>query len=288
MASTSAAPSPLDGCDDGPVLVIGGGGLGGIAWALGLLVGLGAALPPPTGWRHVIGTSAGATVGALLMAGRLRQAVDAQHRPSIEIPVEVDLADYQEHIARLVEGAENASAARARIGRFALASRTIEPERRRAVIAARLDGVDWPLHDRLTITAVDAVTGHLVELHRDSGATLVEAVTASCAVPGVWPVETIGGRPLMDGGMRSTCNADLGPSSCPRLVLVPSRLDERMQRRLDRELTGTESMVITLDEASTEAIGANPFDPARRPWAAEAGRRQAVSLRREVATHLGV
>ncbi|MGO8728014.1 MAG: patatin-like phospholipase family protein [Streptosporangiaceae bacterium] len=40
---------------------------------------------------------------------------------------------------------------------------------------------------------------------------LVDAVAASCAVPGVWPPVTIGGRRYVDGGVRSSDNADPDP-----------------------------------------------------------------------------
>src|SRR5690348_17427060 len=40
-------------------------------------------------------------------------------------------------------------------------------------------------------------------------ASLVDAVGASCAVPGLWPPVTIGERRFMDGGMRTVANADL-------------------------------------------------------------------------------
>ena len=49
-------------------LVLGGGGLTGIAWETGVLVGLAESGIDVTGWDAVIGTSAGAVVGARLLA----------------------------------------------------------------------------------------------------------------------------------------------------------------------------------------------------------------------------
>ena len=49
-------------------LVLGGGGLTGIAWETGVLVGLAESGVDVTGWDAVIGTSAGAVVGARLLA----------------------------------------------------------------------------------------------------------------------------------------------------------------------------------------------------------------------------
>jgi NTE family protein len=52
-------------------------------------------------------------------------------------------------------------------------------------------------------------------------ASQVDAVGASCAVPGVWSLVTLGERRFMDGGMRTIANADLAHgydrwSSSPR------------------------------------------------------------------------
>jgi NTE family protein len=88
---------------------------------------------------------------------------------------------------------------RRRVGAFARAASTVPEAKRRAVIAARLPAADWPQRD-LRIPAVDAVTGEVVIFTRDSGVTLVDAVAASCAVPGIWPPATIGDRRYVDGG----------------------------------------------------------------------------------------
>jgi NTE family protein len=270
----------------GPVLVIGGGGLGGIAWALGVLTGLGAACPRPDRWACVVGTSAGATVGAQFVANRLESAFAAQFEPSCELAVDVDLDAYIDRIGELIDGAETAQAARSRIGRLALGSSTPPADLRRAAVAERLRDVDWPDRDQLLVTAIDADIGELVVLRRSTGVDVVDAVTASCAVPGVWPVVELAGRRLMDGGMRSTCNADLGDAHGPRLVLVPSLLNERGRRRLERELSTTDAHVISIDSAALVAIGANPFDPECRAAAAEAGRRQGIAEREPVGSLL--
>lgn len=261
--------------------MIGGGGISGIAWALGVLVGLKPACPPS--WQCIVGTSAGATVGAQLATGQLLDAFEAQFRTSAERAVDVDMTAYLDHISRLVDGTEHATAARARIGLFAIESSTVAPQARRAIVASRLGSCTWPEDDRLLLTTVDADTGELVILRANSGVELIDAVTASCAVPGIWPVVRAGGRRLMDGGMRSLCNADLGPPGGARLVLVPSSLNDRARRRLARELSSFDARVIEMDSPSLRAVGTNPFDPDRRAAAAEEGRRQGVAARREVA-----
>jgi len=90
---------------------------------------------------------------------------------------------------------------------FALATDTVtEPERRR-VIECRLPSHEWPSRALKTV-AVDAGSGEPRVLDSASGVSLVDAVTASTAVPGVWPPATIEGRRYIDGGVRSSANAD--------------------------------------------------------------------------------
>ena len=71
----------------------------------------------------------------------------------------------------------------------------------------------------LKVTAVDARTGEFVVFDSAGEAGLVDAVGASCAVPGVWPPVTIGNRRFMDGGVRSVANADLA-ARYERVVIV--------------------------------------------------------------------
>ena len=93
-----------------------------------------------------------------------------------------------------------------RIGAVALSTATVAEPVRRDVIAHRLPSHDWP--DRvLRVTAIDTATGELVAFDRGSGVGLVDAVAASCAVPGAWPPVTIGTAATWTVGWaaRSTC-----------------------------------------------------------------------------------
>ncbi len=60
---------------------------------------------------------------------------------------------------------------------------------------------------------------------RSSGVELVDAVAASCAVPGAWPPVTIGARRFMDGGVGSTVNMVAVRDCGMAVVLVPSGAD---------------------------------------------------------------
>ena len=57
-----------------------------------------------------------------------------------------------------------------------------------------------PADDRV---AVDAHTGELAAFDRDSGVDLVDAVTASTALPGLTPTHSINGTRYINGGVRS-------------------------------------------------------------------------------------
>ena len=124
--------------------------------------------------------------------------------------------------------AESTSTTRAQklqsLGAIAAATETVSPEVRHAVIEQRLPSHDWP--DRvLRLTAIDVATGELVVFDRESGVGLVDAVAASCAVPGAWPPVTIAGRRYMDGGVASSVNLGVAGDCDAAVVLVPSGAD---------------------------------------------------------------
>lgn len=266
-------------------LVLAGGGVTGIAWELGLLIGLQEAGVDLTNADLVVGTSAGATVAAQITSGTpLAEFEEAQRRPveeTAEIFVPFDRDRYLAELAKLAEGAVGAEETRARVGRMALDAETVPEAVRRAVIASRLSVHDWP--DRpLAITAVDAESGAWVTFQRESGVCLVDAVAASSAVPGIWPPVTIGGRRYIDGGVRSLTNADI-PVGYERVaVLVPIALPGDEGRQLDAELRSlgprSSSLVASANAASMVAMGPNPLDPSRRAPALRAGRRRAGTL----------
>lgn len=131
---------------------------------------------------------------------------------------------------------------------------------------------------RLVVTAVDAHAGELVCFDRDSGVGLVDAVTASCALPGVRPAAVVAGRRYVDGGIRSPTNADVAAGHDLVVVLVPIPTIGYVRDNLDRELAALRSSdvhVIAADDASLAAIGPNAQDPGRRGAALAAGRAQA-------------
>ncbi|MDQ7803851.1 patatin-like phospholipase family protein [Amycolatopsis sp. A133] len=272
----------------GQALVLGGGGVAGIAWTTGLLAGLAEHGQDLTGADLVVGTSAGAAVAAQVTSGLpldelfARQADPA--RQAAEIPADVDLEKFAADFGGALTGATSPADVRRAVGQLALSAETVSEADRRAVIAGRLPVHEWP-GQRLVVVAVDAETGEPRRFDRASGVSLVDAVAASCAVPGVWPPVTIDGRRYVDGGVRSGENADYAAGSTRITVVAPLGLESPLPAEkpllavLDElRAAGAEVALITPDETSAAAIGQNPLDPSTRTPAAEAGRAQGAAL----------
>jgi len=196
-------------------LVLAGGGVTGIAWETGVLLGLrdeGVDLVSRV--DRVIGTSAGSVVGAQFLGGPdledlfAAQVADEHH----EINPDLDLDLLMRVFGLMVDGGTTTNEQRRHIGELALGATTVEESTRRRVIEHRLSGVDWPVRD-LVVTAIDAHSGEFVTWTKSSGVSLIDAVASSCAVPGVWPCVTIHGRRYYDGGLRTGANALLATDS---------------------------------------------------------------------------
>jgi len=197
-------------------LVLGGGGPVGRAWQMGLVEGfvdqgidLGTA-------DLIIGTSAGAVVGAQLA---LKQGFEAPPKISAAVapappppPVySVGMAELAAAMARAAQSPEP-EMIRAEIGKMALDAQTISEEASvsRSMFAPFV-GQAWP--NQFRAATVNARTGRLQIWDASSGAPLERAIAASTAVPGIWPPITINGERYIDGGMRSFLNADLAIGS---------------------------------------------------------------------------
>ena len=114
----------------------------------------------------------------------------------------------------------------------------------------------------------------------------MDAVAASCAVPGVWPPVTIGDRRFIDGGVRSTVNADLAGGADRVVVIAPIAmgLNGSIHHEIEAlEAEGSEVAVVVADEASVAAFGTNPLHPATREPSARAGRAQGPAVAEAVA-----
>ena len=287
-------------------LVLAGGGLAGIAWETGILRGI--ADESPAAARLLldsdvlVGTSAGSAVAAQISSGcTLDVLFDRQlAETSAELDPGVDIDTITElFLAALADPPPGDKTNRMRrrmqqIGSVALTTETRPEDVRRQVIAQRLPSHDWS--DRvLRITAIDIVTGELAVFDRDSGVELVDAVAASCAVPGAWPPVTIAGRRYMDGGVASAVNMHVADDCDVAVVLVPAGADTPAPfgpgpaaEIAAFASTGRAAFTVYADDESLTAFGPNALDPRCRPRSASAGRRQGRREAAAVARFLGV
>ena len=279
-------------------LVLGGGGVAGIAWETGILLGIADESPAAAAALLdsdvLLGTSAGSAVVAQISSGldlaelfaRQVSETSAEIDPGVGIEAIMEL-----FLAALSDPDTTVVQKRQRIGAVALAADTVAEPLRRNVIAQRLPSHVWP--DRvLRLTAIDIATGELVVLDRDSGVDLVDAVAASCAVPGAWPPVTIGDRRYMDGGIGSTINLDVADDCGAAVVLVPAgeSAPSAFGAGPAVEISGFRGTALGVfaDEESLAAYGSNALDPRCRLPSAHAGRAQGRREAAAVAAFLGI
>lgn len=278
-------------------LVLAGGGVAGIAWETGVLCGI-AEASPATGQALLesdvlIGTSAGSAVAAQISSG---MGVDGLFARQVDGPcAEIDPGVGVDAIGELILAAvtePNTSTPQKlqRIGAVALAAQTITEPMRRDVIAQRLPSHDWPDRE-LRITAIDIATGDLVVFDRSSGVELVDAVAASCAVPGAWPAVTIGDRRYMDGGIGSTANLEVAHDCQLAVVVVPAGESAPSPfggggPAAEIAAFGGAAFGVFADDDSLGAFGPNPLDPRCRTASALAGRKQGRDVAAAVAGFL--
>ncbi|WP_354700893.1 patatin-like phospholipase family protein [Paraconexibacter sp. AEG42_29] len=282
-------------------VVLGAGGITGIAWLLGALE----AVQAHTGWDPgtadvIAGTSAGA-IAAVVVAG----GIDNEQLLTMAEEQAVLDAAIADAVARRpggtggVPGMWPGSLA---LGISGLVS--TDPRRRITSLTGFLprglrsgdeirgltrDAVapGWPAERRLLLNACDFRTGDRVTFGADGAppAPLEDAVVASCAIPGYYRPVRVGGRDYVDGGLHSLLNADvLNDAGCDVvLCLSPFASRERASladttifgaarrasaRNLANEaalLRATGTQVVTIEPAAAElhAMGLNMMDRSR-------------------------
>jgi NTE family protein len=267
---------------DKRALVLGGGGITGIAWETGLIAGLAGLGVELAEADVIIGTSAGSVVGADITSG---QALEALYQAQLAPPDPEPVARIGwGFIGRLfwdMNTSRDPKRARARIGRWALTAPSMPESDLRKFFLARLHASTWPSR-ALRLTAVDARTGELAVFDAASGVDLVDAVSASCAVPGVWPPVAIGEWRFMDGGMRTVANADLAHRYERVVIVAPvaagiGHMASPRRQAAALRARGARVALVRPDRATTRAIGRNVLDVSRRAAAARAGRTQAAA-----------
>jgi NTE family protein len=215
------------------VLVLGGGGVLGEAWMMGVLSGIeDASGLDLRQCEYFVGTSAGAIVAAHLAAGqsprrprRLPETIDSTPAERAPAAPANRLAEAGAVAARRAGSWAVAAAGMfaplalgiatpgGAVMRGALLRRLPTPRQTLDRLKEHIGALGARFDGRLRVTAVDRATGRRVAFGspRAPRATVAEAVTASCTVPWLFAPVEISGREYVDGGVWSPTNLDIAP-----------------------------------------------------------------------------
>jgi NTE family protein len=264
------------------VLVLGGGGVLGEAWMMGVLAGIeDAAGVDLRDCESFVGTSAGSIVAAHLVAG------NSPRRPSsVGTDLEVGSAGPSRGLAvAAVTAARRAGqAALAASATFAPLALGVAAPGGAIVRAVLLRGLSRPpdsltqlreqvqrsgarFDGRLRVATVDRRSGRRVVFGspRAPNATVAEAVEASCTVPWLFAPVTIAGREYVDGGVWSPTNLDAAPAGrdtqvlClnPTASLGTSSTLLAVMRNVARSAVSIESLAVRRRGARVRTIAPN-------------------------------
>lgn len=258
----------------GRALVLGGGGILGTAWLVGLIAGLRKDGVDLAEAELIVGTSAGAIVGTLAARGgdllELADPVASQgEKPELVTDPEVTAGAFA-----MMQAASGADAieARQRVGRAALRANTSPAEVRIERMGELVGTAGWP-HEGLLIPSVDVESGIPKVWTIADGVPVHLAVAASTAMPGQSAPIPISGRRYFDGAFREGNNADLA-AAADTVVMIEPIGHVFATPAPDGPTT---VLRIVPDAASLAAFGDNLEDLARWPATFAAGLTQAVA-----------
>ncbi|MCH9817097.1 MAG: patatin-like phospholipase family protein [Actinomycetia bacterium] len=302
-------------------LACGGGGDIGAAYMAGCI----SALHEVTGWDpgkadFIVGTSAGSIIGSALREGIRPEDF---HRTMIGAQVSPDSA--KKLTTQVLGGKDDAlpplaedALTNARLNGPSLITETLKrpldvnpvalaaaalPEGRLNHHFVRekilhLTGDKWPTAP-LLVTATQMSNGRRVVLAKDSRiqTDLATAVAASCSIPSVFNPVTIDGHKYVDGGLRSSTNADVLARHELDLVIIMAPLSTGSQvtpslagpmRRACRiaavaeqdalKAEGTKALTFHPSRKTIQAMGLNIMDVTKRARVSSYGREAALEL----------
>nr|MDO8080913.1 patatin-like phospholipase family protein [Candidatus Freyarchaeota archaeon] len=278
-------------------IVLGGGGPVGVAWEAGLIAGLAEEDETIiTRADRIIGTSAGAIIGSQLALGRTpaalfqgqiarAEAYIKQHpiQPENSLPA-IEQFQWFEDLSKASLEGDVPRELLAKVGKMALEAHAMPEEQHIAHIANFSSlvraGESWP--ERFVCISTDAQDGTLAVWDKHSNIDLLHAIAASTAAPFLVTPIQINGHRYMDGGVRSSTNADIAKGFNLVLIIAPlgALIPDLVKVQTQREITaieqgGGKAMLITPDTSSIKEIGFNPMDMARGGAVAKAGFKQA-------------
>jgi NTE family protein len=294
------------------VLVLGGGGVLGQEWLVGVLAGIEDATEFDfRDCEHFVGTSAGSIVAARLAAGLDLERPDANGTTAVARPEEhlpratlqiarragkATLAAWSA-FAPLALAATGSGGAFVRAGvltRLPRPRRTLDHLREEVeAYGARFDG-------RLRIAAVDRLRGRRVMFGAPGApaTSVARAVEASCAVPWLFAPVTIAAREYVDGGVWSATNLDAAPARRDTHVLClnptaginGTHTLVSVARALARSVVSVEALAlkrrgavvqtVAPDVESAAAMAGDFMDPEPRSDVRAAGYRQGLRVGR--------
>ncbi len=269
-------------------LCLGSGGLSGAAWQLGVLTGLAEAGVDLGAAELVVGTSAGALVGAHLALGRSPSEI-VERLTSLTLDGRLSAAA----LTRLLAAQLWPSRRHALLwlGRGATGAGWSSQAAEAWVdrLGGGLVGHSWPAG--LVIVATDASSGRPAYFTAATRIPLARAVAASCAIPGVFPPVLIDDRPHFDGGLRSPANLDVAEGCQVVVAITPLTGSLRAYRRpraqAARLATSARVVLIEPDGPARRAIGLDVVAATRIQPALAAGRRLGHARAHQVSALLG-
>lgn len=272
-------------------LVLGGGGITGIAWESGVLAGLIDSGILVNHADKILGSSAGSYVGSILANGQNMKTYYEQlanNRDNAD-NAQLDPSLFELWREAFVEGKTDEQVIGKYLGDIINKSpSTVSLKERERSVRKRIGNVDWT--PQLEITAINAKTGTLEYFNETSGISLMEAVMASGAVPGIWPHVDMLGASWIDGGMISSTNARLMANYKDIIILAP--LDQKqglvpsVYEDVETLKTNSNVTLITPDQDSRNIIGTNIYSSQHIKEIGDAGYQQGKIIGREALDEL--
>ena len=219
-------------------LVLGGGGHYGIAFHIGYLRGLFDKGLDLRKVDYIYGTSAGSQVGATLSSPLDWDTIWQEQivkKLNETTPVsEAEMKNLLQSFEKLAQESRNAKAWVDGMNEISKNTQSdVSLEARRDMIRHRLGSMPLEWSDKLNIVATELETSERKIFNEQSDVSLLDAVTASSAVQGVWKPVPINGFRYYDGGSYSVENPDV-VEDANKVIILTTNLPVQTPYALDQ------------------------------------------------------